>query len=77
MLYFELVCCVCWLVGISSQLRQSESVSSKHYDFSVIDNSGTGLCSYRIRGIDGSYVKHLTVESYMVIYATNSYTYHY
>ena len=68
MLYFELVCCVCWLLGISSQLRHSESVLSKHYDFSVIDNSGTGLCSYRIRGVDGSCAQHLTaVESYMVI----------
>jgi len=39
---------------------------------------GTGLCSCRIRGVDGSYAKHLTVESYtcMVIYAPNSYTYY-
>jgi len=35
---------------------------------------GTGLCSYRVRGVDGSCAKHLTVESYMVIYAANSYT---
>jgi len=33
---------------------------------------GTGLCSYRVRGVDGSCVKHLTVESYTVIYAANS-----
>ena len=37
----------------------------------------TGLCSYRVRGVDGSYAKHLTVESYMVIYVANSYTYYY
>ena len=36
---------------------------------------GTGLCSCRVRGVDGSCVKHLTAESYMVIYAPNSYTY--
>jgi len=36
---------------------------------------GTGLCSYRVKGVDGSCAKHLTVESYMVIYAANSYTY--
>jgi len=33
---------------------------------------GTGLCSYRVRGVDGSCAKHLTVESYTVIYAANS-----
>jgi len=38
---------------------------------------GTSLCSYRVRGVDGSCAKHLTVESYMVIYAANSYTYYY
>ena len=32
----------------------------------------TGLCSYRVRGVDGSCAKHLTAESYMVIYAGNS-----
>ena len=33
---------------------------------------GTGLCSYRVRGVDGSCAEHLTVESYTVIYAANS-----
>jgi len=37
----------------------------------------TGLCSYRVRGVDGSCAKHLTVESYTVIYAANSHTYYY
>ena len=37
--------------------------------------AGTGLCSYRVRGVDGSCAKHLTVESYTVIYAANSHTY--
>ena len=37
----------------------------------------TGLCSCRVRGGDGSCAKHLIVESYMVIYAPNSYTYYY
>jgi len=35
------------------------------------------LCSYRVRGVDGSCAKHLTVESYKVIYAANSHTYYY
>ena len=28
----------------------------------------------RVRGVDGSCTKHLTVESYMVFYASDSYT---
>jgi len=28
---------------------------------------GTGLCSYRVRGVDGSCAKHLTIESYAVV----------
>ena len=28
---------------------------------------GTGLCSYRVRGVDGSCANHLTVESYTVV----------
>jgi len=31
---------------------------------------GTGLCSYRVRSVDGSFAKHLTVESYAVIMLT-------
>jgi len=34
-------------------------------------------CSYRIIGVDGSCAKHLTVDSYTVTYADNSYTYYY
>jgi len=38
---------------------------------------GTSLCSYRVRSVDGSWAKHLIVESYTVIYAANSHTYYY
>ena len=38
---------------------------------------GTGLCSYRVRGVGGSRAQHLTVESYTVIYAANSHSYSY
>jgi len=34
----------------------------------------TGLCSYRVRGVDDICAKYLTVESYTVIYAANSQT---
>jgi len=37
----------------------------------------TCLCSYHVRGIDGSCAKHLTVEPYTVVYAANSHTYYY
>jgi len=30
-----------------------------------------------ITGVDGSCAKHLTVESYTVVYAANSHTYYY
>jgi len=30
-----------------------------------------------VRGVDGSCAKHLTVESYTIIYAANSHTYYY
>ena len=29
--------------------------------------AGTGLCSYRVRGVDGSCAKHLTMEFYTVV----------
>jgi len=38
---------------------------------------GTGLCFYGVTDVDGSCAKHLTVESYTVIYAANSHTYYY
>jgi len=34
---------------------------------------GTGLCTYRVRGADGSCAEHLTVESYTVIICQQSY----
>jgi len=43
----------------------------------VLAFGGTGLCSYRVRGVGGSCPKHLTVESYKAIYAANSHTYYY
>ena len=34
---------------------------------------GTGLCSYRVRGVGGSCAEHLTVESYTIITSLQSY----
>jgi len=34
---------------------------------------GTGLCSYRVRGVGGSCAEHLTVESYTIIISIQSY----
>jgi len=43
--------------------------------------AGTGLFAYRVRGVDGSCAKHLTIEFYYFIlygrYAANMYTYYY
>jgi len=33
----------------------------------------TGLCSYRVIGVDGSRAEHLTVESYTVVICQQSY----
>jgi len=33
---------------------------------------GTGLCSYRVRGVDGSCAEHLTVVSYTVFICKHS-----
>jgi len=30
-------------------------------------SAGTGLCSYRVRDVDGSCAKHLTIEFYAVV----------
>ena len=38
---------------------------------------GTGLCSYRVRGVGGSCAEHLTVESYTIIISLHSYLYRY
>jgi len=66
--------------GIFDSLAQRVSVHYTRLFFvSVAWRRGaawrSGLCSCRVRGVDGSCAKHLTVESHMVIYAPNSYTY--
>ena len=66
-----------------NQQRQSTECYSNHIITRIsiqtagLAFGGTGLCSYRVRGVDGSRTKHLNVESYMVIYAANSHTYYY
>ena len=37
---------------------------------------GTGLCSYRVKGVGGSRAEHLTVESYTIIISLQSYLYY-
>ena len=36
-------------------------------------SAGTGLCSYRVTGVDGICAEHLTVESYTVFICQQSY----
>jgi len=36
-------------------------------------SAGTGLCSYRVRGVGGSCAEHLTVESYTITISLQSY----
>ena len=51
-------------------LLKQETVSGS--GISWITGLATGLCSYHVRGVDGSIAKHLTVESYTVVYAANT-----
>ena len=63
--FYFLVCLFSMLVVLATRIR----IQTTGLAF-----GGTGLYSCRVRGVDGSCAKHLTVESYMVIYAPNSYT---
>ena len=55
-------------------ITQQHKLESKPLD----QRSAAPVCVFcRVRGVDGSCAKHLTVESYMVIYAANSYTCYY
>ena len=61
---------LCVEVSLSFLIIKNQIFDYMHNAF-----GGAGLCSCRVRGVDGSCAKQLTVESYMVIYAPNSYTY--
>jgi len=61
-------------ICIISQHKHEHELESRPLEWRL---ACTGLCSCRVRGVDGSCTKHLTVKSYMVIYASNSYTYYY
>ena len=56
-----------------TQQRQSTECYSNHITTRISIQTagfafgGTGLCSYRVRGVDGSCAEHLTVESYIVV----------
>jgi len=58
--------CVCLFVCLSVTSRCSTTARLWRY-------GGTGLCSYRVRGVDISCEQHLTVESYTVIIFQQSY----
>ena len=64
--FYFLVCLFSMLVVLTTGIR----IQTVGLAF-----GGTGLCSGRVRGVDGSCAKHLTLESYMIIYASNSHTY--
>ena len=51
------------------EITQRDELESRPLEWR---SAGTGLCSCRVRGVDGSCTKHLTVESYMVIYASTA-----
>jgi len=56
--------------GVNVHPHDSLSPRKRYIDrfcrFSGMTVGGTGLCSYRVRGVDGSCAEHSTVESYTV-----------
>ena len=66
-------------VAITSNRRRRNPVDSNHTTtrFSIqtagLAFCGTGLRSYRVRGVDGICAEHLTVESYTVFICQQSY----
>ena len=84
--------CLCVLARFTVYIHKliNVKVSFLHEEFSMLipnaifDSHSAGwqktdreVVFCRVRGVDGSCAKHLTVESYMDIYASNSYTYYY
>ena len=64
-------CCVARINDLVSQLAVLACNSNTGVEWR---SAGTGLCSYRVRGVDGSCAKRLTVESYTIgRYAANIY----
>ena len=50
-------------------MRQNRSVKLDKISIQTagLAFGGPGLCSYRVKGVDGSHAKHLTVESYATV----------
>ena len=83
-----LFCCRFWFLGDVCQtdyLTDHRRMFTLHrtapVDYDIIQTAGlafggTGLCSYRVSGVDGSCAEHLTVESYTVFICQQS-TYEY
>ena len=40
---------------------------ARHIQTAGLAFGGTGLCSYRVRGVEGSCAEHLAIEFYMVV----------
>ena len=55
----------------TARFRRAGSLATA--DGSWTRHCGTGLCSYRVRGVGGSCAEHLTVESYTIIISLQSY----
>ena len=65
-------------VGVRKEKSTVQSIFGRRHPNKTricIQTAGSafGLCSYRIRGNDGSCVEHLTVESYVVIICQQTY----
>ena len=61
------------LPALELQVQVQESGIQSSIQTAGLAFGSTGLCSYRVRGVDGSCAEHLTVESYTVFICQQSY----
>ena len=57
----------------SCQLPRNSAETTYSIQTAGLAFGGTGLCSYRVRGVGSSFAEHLTVESYKIIISLQSY----
>jgi len=61
------------VAGVMTNMTEMMTVTRISIQTAGLAFGGTGLSSYRVRGVDGSYAEHLTVESHTVFICQQSY----
>ena len=63
------------VAGVMTNVTEMMTVTRISIQTAGLAFGGTGLCSYRVRGVDGSYAEHSTVESLIRSLSPYSHTY--